>query len=700
MPPALYYYANFGTIKKNIKFSSAKVYDRPDLRDLEWDLFYHYSEARGFSGFKYDDVYSSHRILLDPDVTDDFLLLNLPETLNSKGERKTYVPARDYMRKLHPTALGPPLFDNEKKNLMLLGSRDLGKSFAVGVGMVGHMFLFPPAANHTKRIPTEVLVGASISDKSRDLLKKTKDSFDFLPGKRTISGRTYPSPFYKQYSGSWSVNSDIKAEYKKKVDGRWDTVGSRAVIKHRSFNENPFAAQGTRPDLMVIEEAGMAPELKDIYVHSVDALRRGLTKTGTLLVLGTGGDMAKGTLPASEMFYEPEKYDFLAFEDIYEQRGKICYFIPAYYSLDEFRNANGYVDVEKATKKLLNVRKLKGGDSGASTALDMEMQYRPLVPSEMFLSKTANIFPFAELRRRLSEIQATSTYEKLEKKVDLFFDPSAKSYNGVSYEINDRLNPITTFPYDGDDREGAVVIYEFPQLIDDKVPQDAYIIGCDPYKDDTQEGQSLAAIYVVKTSKYFSTIGHDEIVASYIGRPYMGKVIVNEILHKLSLFYGNAKIYFENSVGNVKDYFERVTRLDLLATQPTTLFNKKASYNTSPTLIYGYPMPNQRVKWEALQYLRTWLLTDRGDGKRNLDLISDPALLQELISFNLDGNFDRVMGLVGCVIGLEETFNHTKRSQEREVYSSALDLEIISKLTNNKALFYENFPKAKTSIFA
>ena len=372
-------------------------------------------------------------------------------------------------------------------------------------------------------------------------------------------------------------------------------MGSRSVIKHRSFNENPFAAQGTRPDLLVIEEAGMAPELKDIYVHTVDTLRRGLTKTGTLFLLGTGGDMAKGTLPASEMFYEPEKYDFLAFDDIYENRGKICYFVPAYYSLDEFRDHNGYVDKEKATKKLVDTRKRKGGAAGSSEALDMEMQYRPLVPSEMFLAKTANIFPFAELRRRLSEVQTSNEYEKLEKKVDLYFDPSS-SYNGVSYDLNPKLQAISHFPYDGENREGAVVIYEFPKLIDGKVPQDAYIIGCDPFKDDSPEGPSLASIYVMKTPRHFSSVGHDEIVASYVGRPYMGKIIVNEILHKLSLFYGNAKIYFENAVGNVKDYFEKVTRLDLLATQPTTLFNKKASYNTSPTLIYGYPMPNQRVK--------------------------------------------------------------------------------------------------------
>lgn len=570
-------------------------------------MFYLYTEARGFSGFTNDPTYSSHRGLLDPNLDDETISNHLPNLLTPQSTRKTYVPAREYLRKVHPYSLGAPLYENEKQNLLILGSRDLGKSFAVGVGMIGHQFLFDGATSYeesrTLLSPSEIVVGASVSDKSRDLLKKTKDSFDFLPGKKVIAGRTYPSPFSKQYSGSWTVNSDIKAEYKKKVDGRWETAGSRSVIKHRSFNENPFAAQGTRPDLLVIEECGMSSELKDIYVHTVDTLRRGLTKTGTFIALGTGGDMEKGTLPVSEMFYEPEKYDFLSFEDTYEHRGKIAYFIPAYYSLDKYRDDNGYVDIPKATEELLTKRKKLAGTSGGSYELDKEMQYRPLVPSEMFLSKAANIFPFAELRRRLSEVLTSKEYEQSEHKVTLFFDPSSQ-YQGVSYAIDPKLQPITTFPYDGDNREGATVIFEFPKLIDGKVPPGAYIIGCDPFKDDSPDGPSLASVYVMKTPRYLSTIGYDEIVASYVGRPYMGKNAVNEILHKLALFY-NAKIYFENSVGNVKDYFEKVRRLDLLATQPTTIFNKKASFLTSPQFIYGYPMPNQRVKWEALQYLRT-----------------------------------------------------------------------------------------------
>lgn len=233
-------------------------------------------------------------------------------------------------------------------------------------------------------------------------------------------------------------------------------------------------------------------------------------------------------------------------------------------------------------------------------------------------------------------------------------------------------------------------MYEIPQQINGVVPTGAYIIGCDPFRDNTDGGHSLAAIYVMKTSKYPSIIGYDEVVASYIGRPYFGMASVNETLYKLSLFYGNAKIYFENAVGNVKDYFEKIKRLDLLAAQPTTVLNRKASYNTNPSVVYGYPMSNDKIKWEAVQYVRTWLLQEREKGvdntKRNLDLLTCPYLLKQLAAFNMDGNFDSVMALVGCVIGLEELYN-TSRTESQLTQYNDLDQQFLNLFTNNKKLF-------------
>lgn len=706
MPPALYFYINFATIKRSLRPNVPKSYERPSLRDIDWELFRLYTEARGFSGFKDDPEFSSHRILLDETKADVTLKMFYPNVMKADGTRKTYVPAREYLFKVHAHSLGAPLFENQMLNFMVMGARGFGKSYSVGAGIIPHMFLFDGATeynedsiNNPKTV--EIIVGAEESNKSRDLLSKTKDSLDMLPGAIELLSRKYPSPFSKLTTGSFEVNRDVVAKYKKRAPGGWETAGTQSSIKHRSFNANPFAAQGTRPTLLVLEEIGLFSNLKDVYYHTVENLRDGVNKTGILFMIGTGGDMAKGTLHAQEMFYEPHKYDILSMPNNYEPnaKGEIAYFVPAYMTLGpEFRDAEGNTNVELAKAELQRIRDSKRTDKGGSQALNMEMQYKPFVPSEMFLSRTASIFPTAEIRRRATEVLNGDLYYKVEKKVNLFYDPSSKVYNGINYEIDPALEPITVFPAAEElNKEGAVVLYELPYVHPDtqRVPQDAYIIGCDPFKEDSPlTGGSLAAIYVVKTSKYFNTVGHDEIVASYVGRPYMGKNAVNETLMKLSMFYGKAKIYFENSVGNVKDYFEKQKRLDLLASQPTTIFNRKASYATPQQLIYGYPMSNDKIKWEAIQYLRSWLLEirDAESNLRNLDLITDPALLQELLFFDMSGNYDRVMAMVGAIIGLEEFHNHSKRRTETENANSALQLEFKNFIVNNKNLFHVSTP--------
>lgn len=87
-------------------------------------------------------------------------------------------------------------------------------------------------------------------------------------------------------------------------------------------------------------------------------------------------------------------------------------------------------------------------------------------------------------------------------------------------------------------------------------------------------------------------------------------------------------------------------------------------------------MSNDKIKAESEIYLRDWLLEARGedeDGQkiRNIHLIKSRMLLKQIISYNRDGNFDAVMGFMGCVVGLEETHNQyvnsTKQKQEEDI---------------------------------
>lgn len=122
--------------------------------------------------------------------------------------------------------------------------------------------------------------------------------------------------------------------------------------------------------------------------------------------------------------------------------------MPAYLGLSQFKDANGITNIEKAKKYLQDVRETLRNAKGTSLALEKEIINRPLVPSEMFLRNTGNIFPVAELRERLGKIEEENQWNTLEKVVELYFDPEAKHFNGVNYKIDvaKKLKPINSFP--------------------------------------------------------------------------------------------------------------------------------------------------------------------------------------------------------------------------------------------------------------
>lgn len=118
---------------------------------------------------------------------------------------KNFIPAREYLRKEHPEALGRPLYRNQSKNLFMMGSRGYGKSYSVGVGIVAHEFLFDGKNHYDPEGETsaaEIVMGAGDAKYSSDTLEKTRIAIDRLPGALEINGVYYPSPFAKQISGS------------------------------------------------------------------------------------------------------------------------------------------------------------------------------------------------------------------------------------------------------------------------------------------------------------------------------------------------------------------------------------------------------------------------------------------------------------------------------------------------------------------
>jgi hypothetical protein len=687
MPGNLYFYLNFGTILLNkSKNSKVKTPGRPKPYDFLWDFAYKWAECRGLSGFADQKELILLNELRDNNFPSDEEVVQILKLEKELNIRNTLADST--------VSLGKPLYTNEAKNMVWMANRGPGKSYGAANIVIAHEFLFDGLTEYTdesiKNPPAvEILVGAEDAKYSGDLLKKTKLTLDNLEGGFMVGETYYPSPFFKQYTGQWQASKEIIHKYKKKVGGKWKEIGTGASIKHRSYNDNPFAAQGTRPSVAVKEEIGMFKNLIATHEADEETQKNGSIKFGSTLYMGTGGDMmGGGTLDAMKMFYDPKTYNCIELPDDYENKGSIGFFTNAVFGKTDYKDKYGITNVDYALNKENEVRDQKR--KGTIEAYEAYIQYNPLVPSEMFLAKANNIFPVIEAQNTLIALNQDSKFTEYEKVVELYFDP--KTPTGVNYrlDLTGSLKPITEFPLkDTNNIEGAVIIYEFPQEINGVIPNDLYIIGHDPVAQD-QDGPSLNSVYVLKNKKYFNLVGHDEIVAEYIGRPSEGRHVVNDIIEKLWMFYGSPPrgVYFENMVGNTKEYFEKRKKLSALCHQPKRILSKRDNYNSSSVVVYGYPMNNKHFKRESEQYTRDWLIEPRGKDDKDINVlnvhnIKSRFLLQQLIHYSSDGNFDAVMGFMGCIIGLNETHNQYLETIEDKKHP--LDF-----LLNNKNLFKTN----------
>jgi hypothetical protein len=683
IPGNFWFYLNACVIELNkTRNAKTKVIGRPLFFDYLLEVSYLWNEARGLIGFDSQPEVIAYKNFLEKEIW----------TEERDLELKSKIPNIRNVLANSTESLGKPLYLNEAQDFMWLTARDTGKSFYVANAVILHEFLFDGAKEYNveenKSLKTTITVGAGVSDYSIKMLEKTQLSYTNLPGAIELNGRFYPSPLSKRYSGSWAVGKKVTQFYKKKTGGSWQDKGTGTTLRHITYKDNPFAAQGSRNSIIVKEECGHFDNLIETHGPDQFTLSDSGRKFGSAFYLGTGGNMERGgTVGAKKMCYAPDEYNLLSIDDIWENKGKIAYFTPATIAKRNYKNQDGYTNLELAEELEQKERnKIKKG-ADASTRLANYIQYNPLVPSEIFLSTTSNIFPVGELQDTLAYLESNQNYLNYETVIDIYFDKD--SATGVSWKVDleKKLEPITDFPLkDNQSREGAVIMYEEPIKINGVVPDDAYLIGHDPVANDNPEGPSLSGTYILKNKKYFLTHGGDEIVAEYISRPAVGRSKTNETLEKLWMMYGSPSrgIYFENAVGNTKEYFEKRRKLVALCTQPETVLSKTGAYTSAGTIVYGYPMSNKKIKKEAELYLRDWLVEERGVNannklEMNLHLIKSRFLLKQLIAYSSDGNFDAVLSFMGCIIGLEETHNQYYQEQEEN--------PIIQYLINNDTYF-------------
>lgn len=391
-------------------------------------------------------------------------------------------------------------------------------------------------------------------------------------------------------------------------------------------------------------------------VYNMSAMASHTYLVNNIITHNTAGDSDSDFSSMQELMYNPDGYNIQKVFNIYDKEGQgrrsFTYFFPGYLNRAECYDENGNSDVTKALMEILLDRYKVKYNSTNINAITKRIAEIPITPQEAILRTQGNIFPITEITQRLNEIDNDPTFYD-----DTYIGTLVLNSNGkVEFNPTTDNKPIREFPTKDNKIEGALEIFEMPQLVQGKVPFERYIVSLDNYENDEAQSMSLGSMFVLD-------LWTDRIVAEYTGRPMFADDL-NELCRKLCIFY-NAKVMVENNKKSTFSYFSKMTSLHLMADTPEYLKNRQLVKTTGFGNSAKGITATAVIKNFAFGLIRDWLLKPVTLNKEengevivytvpNLSFIKNRALLKELMLFNPSINVDRIMSLAQLMLYREE----------------------------------------------
>ena len=429
---------------------------------------------------------------------------------------------------------------------------------------------------------------------------------------------------------------------------------SSILIRNLDEGNNEEAIAGTKPRKLIIDEIG-----KGSFLRGLQAAIPGFTTPFgwgcSPILTGTGGDMKK-FMDAKLLMFDVDNFNFLTYNNKIDNRihglfighkyrmeakekSSLGSFLEQPIGSDLYNVEMLVSNEEKATEITnLNLERLK--KSGDRIAYLKEKMYYPQEVDDIFLNEDTNIFDIESAKRQKFRLSAQ---ERTGTPVVLFSDDGK-----IKHEFTNKV-PITNFPLKNSDlKDAPVVIYEFP--VEDP-PYGLYTAGVDPYRQGKSAySSSLGAVYIYK--RMHDLMGEkyqDMFVASYCARPDK-KETWEEQARFLIKFY-NARTLCENDDISFIEYMKAKGDAHYLEKQPQWLM--EIVPNTTVKREYGIHRSSQKI----IDYLHTCLKKymeetliiekdDQGNVTKEVTGVAkifDPVLLEEVIQYNDQGNFDRLI---------------------------------------------------------
>ena len=520
----------------------------------------------------------------------------------------------------------------EKKGLVILGIRRFAKS-VLEASYVSHGATFDENSQN-------IIAGLNAAD-----IKLITDKID--------KGLNYLPEAWKwqRVEDNWKNQVTLGV----KTRGGERIPFSQILIRNLDEGNNEEAIAGTKPRRLIIDEIG-----KGNFLRGFQAAVPGFTTPFgwgcSPILTGTGGDMKK-FMDAKSLMFDVGNYNFLEYNNVKDESRIHGLFISHKFRMeaklestlgDYLEKPKGHdlynvkmmvSDEELATKITVdNLDRLKR--AGDRLAYLKEKMYYPMEVDDIFLNEDSNIFDIEGAKRQKARLLAN---ERTGTPVVLYDDG-----DGVKHEFTDKL-PLTNFPLKNTDQKDApVIVYEFPI---ENPPYGLYVAGVDPYRQGKAAySTSLGAVYIYKRMHAINGEKYqDMFVASYCARP--DKKEIWEEQARMLIKYYNARALVENDEISFIEYMKAKGDAHYLERQPEWL--KEVVPNTTVRRDYGVHRSAEKIRNFLHGCLKKYsedVIHKETDEEGNviketkgMSKIFDPVLLEEMIQYNEDGNFDRII---------------------------------------------------------
>lgn len=356
--------------------------------------------------------------------------------------------------------------EEEGKHMIVLKSRRKGYSFKCGSMLCRNYYLIPGSKSYAVAAEKEYLLKDGI-------LTKAWEFMDFIDEHTAWAKKRQGANTQMHRRASIKVRDNL---------GNEKEVGYKSEIMGITMKNDPGKVRGKAGKLILFEEAGKNPHLIEAWQMARPSVEQDGIAYGLMIAFGTGGEEGANFEGLKKMFYRPEAYGCLPFDNIWDDGAdgtKCGFFVPQYTNQDVtdddgnrlYMDKDGNTLKQKALDYILSLRAPVIENAIDSRDVDRYIAEQCLTPAEACLEITGNIFPKKDLQDHLSRIRTNKKLQSHKQVGDLTWDGK-----GGLIWTQKKYGDITNFPLNKeDDPTGSIVIWEHP--VKDP-PIGLYIAGC------------------------------------------------------------------------------------------------------------------------------------------------------------------------------------------------------------------------------